>query len=240
MATWDPILDTDIYDRVVAILMDPSRRTSPASSAIKYLLSGIARCGVCGGPMRVLVVGKDGRKQDSYVCQEKYHVRRMREPVEDLVTEIVLQRLSQPDARALLTAGDDTATQALREQAAAVRARLDSAADAYADGTIDGQQLTRITAKLRPDAERLDQLVKAASTAPDLEDIAGPDIRKRWESIPLSRRRTVIQLLLSIEVMPMPAGSPRGVFDPATVRLTWRIGPSAPHSLGETALARRP
>jgi len=54
--TWEPLLDRDTYDRVVAILSDPSRRTSPASSAIKYLLSGIARCGVCGGPMRVLVV----------------------------------------------------------------------------------------------------------------------------------------------------------------------------------------
>ena len=69
------------------------------------------------------------------------------------------------------------ATQALRERAAAVRSRLDRAPDAYADGTIDGQQLTRITAELRPDAERLDQPVKAASTAPDFEDIAGPDIR---------------------------------------------------------------
>ena len=216
--TWDCILDRDVYDRVVAILSDPS----PASSAIKYLLSGIARCGVCGGSMRVLVVGKDGRKQDAYVCQDKFHVRRVRLPVEELVTETVLERLSQPDARKLLIAGDDTATQALREQAAAVRARLDSAADAVADGTIDGQQHTRITAKLRPDAERLVHLVKAASTAPDLEDIAGPDIRQRWTSIPLSRQRTVIQLLLTIEVMPMPAGSPRGVFDPATVRLTWR------------------
>ena len=134
--TWEALIDRDTYDRVVAILSDPSRRTSPASSAIKYLLSGIARCGVSGGPMGVLVVGKDGRKQDAYVCKDGAHVRRVRLPVEELVTETVLERLSQPDARALLIAGDDTATQVLREQAAAVRARLDSAADAYADGTI--------------------------------------------------------------------------------------------------------
>ena len=94
------------------------------------------------------------------MCQDKFHVRRVRLPVEELVTETVLERLSQPDARKLLIAGDDTATHALREQAAAARARLDSAADAYADGTIDGQRLTRITAKLRPDAERLDHLVR--------------------------------------------------------------------------------
>ncbi len=80
----------------MAILSDPNRRTSPASSAIKYLLSGIARCGVCGGPMRVLVVGKDGRKQDTYVCKDGAHVRRVRQPVEELVTETVLERLS-PD-----------------------------------------------------------------------------------------------------------------------------------------------
>ena len=59
--TWEALIDRDTYDRVVAILSDPTRRTSPASSGIKYLLSGIARCGLCGGPMRVLVVGKDGR-----------------------------------------------------------------------------------------------------------------------------------------------------------------------------------
>lgn len=56
------------YQRLVALLTDPARRTAPASSAIKYLLSGLARCGVCTGRLRVLPVGKDGRKSDSYIC----------------------------------------------------------------------------------------------------------------------------------------------------------------------------
>ncbi len=62
---WEPVFDEDTYRRLVALLTYPARRTSPTSSAIKYLLSGLARCGVCGGPMRVLTAGGDGRKSDS-------------------------------------------------------------------------------------------------------------------------------------------------------------------------------
>ena len=120
---WEPALDADTYQRVVALLTDPSRRTAPASSAIKYLLTGLARCSVCKGPMRVLTAGKDGRKSDSYNCQRGYHVRRSREPLEVLVTGLVTARLARPDAAAPLSRSDDGQTQEATEKAAAVRAR---------------------------------------------------------------------------------------------------------------------
>ncbi len=151
--SWAPALGSpssneDTYRRLVALLTDPARRTSPASSAIRYLLSGLARCGVCAGPLRVLIARGDGRKSDSYVCQHGYHVRRSRPGLDALVTGLVTARLARPDAAAVLApATTDRYRRRLRRRLPS--ARLDTAADAYADGTLDGAQLTRITSRLR-------------------------------------------------------------------------------------------
>lgn len=213
---WEPLYDEDTHRRVVAVLTDPGRRTSPGN-ATKYLLGGLARCGVCGGPMRVLPTGK-GRAQDTYACKDKFCTRRSREPLDDLVVRIVTGRLSQPDAAGALARADDGQAQEAADKAAAIRVRLDGAADAYAEGTIDGTQLGRITAKLRPELEQWQQVARSASTAPDLLDLAAPDIADRWEGLPLARKRAVIDLLLHIEVL--PATKHGGAFDPESVRIT--------------------
>jgi site-specific DNA recombinase len=218
---WEPVLDADTYQRLVALLTDPTRRSSPGN-AVKYLLSGLARCGVCRGPMRVLTAGKDGRKSDSYVCQHGYHVRRSRDGLDALVTALVTARLARPDAADLLTRSDDGQAQEATDKAAALRARLDSAADAYAEGTIDGAQLTRITARLRPELDKWQQVARASSTAPDLLDLAGPDIAERWESLPLARKRGVIDLLLDITVLPATRHGGHNLFDPQSVRIAWK------------------
>lgn len=219
---WEPVFDEDTFDRITSILTDPSRRTSPASSAVKYLLSGIARCGVCSGPMRVLIAGA-GRTLDSYVCQQNYHLRRQRQALDDFVTAVIVARLGRPDAADLLSARDDGQGHQIREQAQAVRARLDLAADTYAEGGIDGPQLTRITAKLRPELERLEMASRALSTAPDLLDLVAPDIAERWELLPLARQRSVINLLMTVVVLPSTKrGGAAAHFDPTSVEITWR------------------
>ncbi|GAC1332374.1 MAG: recombinase family protein [Mycobacteriales bacterium] len=221
---WDPVLDEDTYRRVVAILTDPARRTSPPSSAIKYLLSGLARCGVCDGPMRVLVAGNDGRQRDTYTCQRGYHVRRSRPDLDELVTGVVLARLARPDAVAVLARADDGQAQEASDKAAGIRARLDTAADSFAGGDIDAAQLARITAKLRPQLDQWLQVARAASTAPDLLDLAGSDIADRWDGLPLGRKRAVIDLLLDIRVDRVTCRGGGAGFDPDTIRLTWKVG----------------
>ncbi len=123
---WEPLYDEDTHRRVVAILTDPGRRTSPPTSAIKYLLSGLALCGVCGHPLRVLLAGKD-RTSDSYICKNGYHVRRQMQPLDDLVTAVMVRTLSEPDAVDLFRRDDNEESRQAREQADVVRARLDLA-----------------------------------------------------------------------------------------------------------------
>jgi site-specific DNA recombinase len=220
---WEPVLDSDTFSRVVALLTDPDRRTAPPSSAIKYLLSGLARCGVCGGPMRVLLASPgNGRTRDSYVCQQGYHVRRARLDVDNLITALVVGRLAMPDAAAALSRDDGSQVQEARDKAAALRARLDLAADSYADGQIDGRQLARITSKLRPEMEHWDNAARAASSAPDLLDLAAPDIANRWPTLPLARQRAVIDLLLDIRIDRTSRRGGDTSFDPNSVRITWK------------------
>ncbi len=135
---------------------------------------------------------------------------------------MVTARLARPDAAALLSRSDDGQAQEAADKAAALRARLDTAADAYAGGTIDGAQLTRITAKLRPEMEKWQQVARASSSAPDLLDLAGPEIGERWESLPLARKRGVIDLLLNISVLPATRHGGHNLFDPESVQVTWK------------------
>jgi site-specific DNA recombinase len=219
---WEPIYDQDTHQRIQALLNDPARRSSPPSSAIKYLLSGLATCSVCDGPMRVLTAGKDGRKTDSYVCHRGYHVRRVRPELDALIISLVTARLALPAAAAALARSDDGQAAEALEHAAAVRARMDLAADAYAAGNIDGAQLIRITGKLRPELDRWQQLARATAPAPDLLDLATPDIAQRWDALPLARRRAVIDLLLTITVLPATRIGGHHGFDPNSVRVTWK------------------
>jgi DNA invertase Pin-like site-specific DNA recombinase len=59
---WEPIINQETHERVVATLTDPSRRTNNRGTAVRYLLTGKALCGVCRRPM----VGK---------CEQTYDVK---------------------------------------------------------------------------------------------------------------------------------------------------------------------
>jgi hypothetical protein len=78
---WPPILDRGVWEQVKAILADPARKTSTGTVA-KHLLSGIARCGVCGGPMRVALRtyggGGHGKHANRPRCSRRLSPSRLR------------------------------------------------------------------------------------------------------------------------------------------------------------------
>lgn len=213
---WQPILDRGRWEQVRAILTDPRRKTS-TSSAAAHLLSGLARCGVCGGPMRAGL----NRTVPSYRCADRSCVSRNRADVDELVTRVVLERLARPDAAAVLTPDLSEDAARAREEVSDLRARLDLAADAYADADIDAQQLQRITAKLRP---RLDAAEARARIVDDQPLVAGlvgvEDVRAVWETVPLTRRRAIVDLMMEVRILPASKGA--RTFDPRSVAIKWR------------------
>ncbi|MGI8680527.1 MAG: recombinase family protein [Mycobacteriales bacterium] len=215
---WPPILDRSRWEQVRAVLTDPRRKTSTSSTAV-HLLSGIARCGVCGGSIRAGL----NRAVPSYRCADHSCVSRNRADVDELVTRVVLERLARPDAAALLTPDRSGEVATARKEVAGLRARLDLAADAYADGDIDAQQLQRITAKLRPQLDAAEARGRAVDDAPLLTGLLGvDDVRAVWERLALTRRRAVVDLLLTVTIQRAAQGARS--FDPTAVQIEWRTG----------------
>lgn len=224
------ILDRDTHDRLVALFDDPTR--SPSSRVghpPTHLLSGIARCGRCGdtlgGRMKRIPPwapkpGRTGKPvKAAYACGTCFKVRRLQEPVDALVTEVLLRRLEREDAADLFTAGDPDAVRSLRGAIAAVSARLASAADMFADGTIDGAQLARITAKGRGEREALEARLSAALPPALPRDAVGARARAAWAGYDMERRRAILGALMQITILPGGVGQ-RG-FDPELVRIDW-------------------
>lgn len=212
---WEPILDRGTWERVCAVLADPARRTSVGSVA-RHLLSGIAVCDVCGGP----IAGTMNRQTPSYKCAAKSHVTRNRADVDDLISRLVVARLSRSDAVDLLAPRDRGHLDAAAE-ARAVEARMDEAADQFADGTITRRQLERINARLRPQLDDALARARVVDDAPLLAGVVGAvDVQAAWEALPLTRRRAVVDLLLEVRIARAKQGA--RTFDPETVRVEWK------------------
>ena len=210
---WEPILDRGTYDQLIAVLNDPQRRTS-VSSAAAHLLSGIARCGVCGSVIRASM----NRQTPSYTCQERRCVSRGRADVDKYVTGVIVGLLARPDAADLLAPDrGDEIRQAIAD-AEGLRARLDRAADDYADGKIDARQLERISARLRPQLQAAEARARIVDDSPLLAGVAGqPDARRVWDGLSLTRQRAIVDLLMEVRIMRTKQGA--RVFDPESVEL---------------------
>ncbi len=214
--TWEPILDPGTYEQVRAVLGDPARKTSTGTAA-QHLLSGIARCGVCGTPVRVAW----NRTVHSYRCAGRSCVSRRKADVDELVSRVVVARLARPDAVDLFAPDTSDVRRAAAEEVQVLRARLDNAADDYADGKIDARQLERITARLRPAVATAEARARAVDDAPLLSGLLGvADVETAWRSLSLSRRRAVVEALMAVTILPTRQGV--RTFDPSTVRIEWK------------------
>ncbi|SFU07178.1 Recombinase [Geodermatophilus amargosae] len=213
---WEAILSRDSWEQLRAVLTDPGRRTSTGSAAA-HLLSGIGRCGVCGAALRVAI----NRGVPAYRCSVNAHVSRRKDDLDQLATELVIARLSASDAGEVLTATDDPDRSTALAEADQLRARLDEAADQYADGLIDGRMLERITARLRPQLSEAEARSRVVDSTPLLDGLVGmPDVRAVWEGLSLSRRRAVVDTLMTITLNRTRQGA--RTFDPEAVRIDWK------------------
>ncbi|WP_420123712.1 recombinase family protein [Nakamurella sp.] len=221
---WPAIYDQGTHERVVALLTDPNRKTTRGATR-KHLLTGIARCGRdgCDGTMVVNVgrVAHGKRQPPAYVCPRCTRIRRKQEDVDAVVEGVIVVRLSRPDALAALAEGDPEEVERARDDVEALTARMDIAADQFADGLITGEQLARITGKLKPQIERARSRIQAAMPEPGIAEMVGPDAEARWNAAPLDVKRAVIELLCTVTILPSGPGKS---FDPELIRIAWRTG----------------
>lgn len=222
---WEPILAVEDYRQIQAILNAPGRRTNPGKDGRVHLLSGLARCGVCGGTVVVgkgkVYDGKGGRRSGGksvYRCRSA-HVLRDLQRVEDFVTRVLLARLKRADAADLLVdPGQIDAARAAAEHVQQLQDRLQDAAEAYAAGAIDLAMMTTIRASLLPEIEK----AKAQASSPDRTKVLADLVRDPeavWEELTPERRRAVVSLLMDVTLNRTTSG-PR--FDPDAISIDWK------------------
>lgn len=229
-AAWPAIVPEDTWRAVVAVLNDPERRTQWAS-ARRWLLSGLALCGVCGGPTYATVMSaRNARAVPAYTCKVGRHVARTATEVDDFVTDVVIERLSRPDAVELLhqsSTGPDLTE--LHTRAVVLRERLDGLAAAYADGDVDARQLREGSERLRGQLNAVHAQIGDAARGSVLSGVVDvADVRQAWKVLTLDRRRAILDALMTITINKASKGRRPGwrpgesYFDPRSVAIEWR------------------
>lgn len=220
---WPAIVTEDMWRLSCAMLRDPSRRTTTGNRAA-YLLSGLARCGVCKDRITSGGMKRSGSGTTAHViyrCRPAGHVGRRVDWVDDYVTRWILERLAMPDAAELLVDQQAPDFEALSTEARALHLRLDEAAAAFAEGEITRDQLRVATEKLRSRIAQINTAMTHTSRAPVLADLIGAaDIRAAWESRSLDRQRAVVAALVEVTIHRAVTG--RKVFDPSSVEISWK------------------
>ncbi|MGW5920776.1 recombinase family protein [Nocardia fluminea] len=240
-AEWPALVSEDTWHAAVAIVTDPARRTTPGNTP-RWLGSGLYLCGVCQQPgLRASISGSGTGRRPSYRCLSREmtgvtHVSRNAGQVDDLVEQTIVARLERPDALAQLTAGQGQAggdVTAMRLEQAALRQRLDSLAEMFAAGEVDGRQLATASASLKAKVAEIDSALASLGMRSPLAELEGkPDIRAAWfgtkedrsDGLSLGTRRAILETLLTVTVLPAPKGRrvSGAYFDPEFVGLEWK------------------
>lgn len=218
-AEWEAIVDEPTWLAAEAVLSNPARNSGAKRG--RYLLSGIALCGVCGDGGTVGAGGNARQGVRAYRCTACYgHIARRAEPVENFVAMHVVARLSQPDAW-MLTHRDAPDTAELQREAVGIRERLDALAVAFADGDLTASQLRSGTDRLRTNLEAVEGRLADAGRVSALDGVVGvEDVQAAWDALTIEQQRAVVDVLMTVTVLPPGRGT--RAFRPETVLITWK------------------
>jgi site-specific DNA recombinase len=221
---WEPILDRQSWETLQARLP----KGSPPGRPGGRLLTGIARCGRCEGPLWSSWRKDKDQRTARYACVRRPgapgcgNLTVTGAPLDALVRDAVLQALSGPGlarARKQLAGDDQEQAKAARELEAA-EARRDEAAGLYASGKIDSREWFIIR-------DRVGHGITAARrildrTAGPLADLpaSAEALSQAWEAGTVAWRRALISAVVDrIVVGPSPHSNR---FDPRRVTINWR------------------
>ncbi|MFG3048160.1 recombinase family protein [Streptomyces sp. NPDC048241] len=227
-ANWPAPLDEPTWRSLIALIEDPSRRTSPGGER-KYLGSGMYECGQCSAKSRIVTSNRAerGQHEAAYSCRKvKNHFVRKIEPVDQYVQLLVLERLSRPDVADVLAAREDPVdVSGAQRQMREARQTLDALAAALGAGEMDLQEwkVARQSARGRLEAAEA-VLARAVKANPIAGLVGAEDVEAEWKRLDLSRMRAVVSYLMTVRLHPGRKGRlPGGTyFDADSVEIVWK------------------
>lgn len=224
---WPAIIPREQWTRFTVSRASRSRAHS-WSNRTKYLLSGLAICGVCGANMfarpeygRKLL--PDGTKpvRMTYQCTAAWCVSRGLELVDDLVTRTILARLSLEDARQILTPRLKTAP--LLAELDDLRQRHAGLAELVAEGLLTVESVREQSPPLQARIGQLEVKLFAAEGGSEFSElIAAEDISEHWHTLMVRAQRRVVSALLTVTIHRQKSTR---TFDPRAIQIEWVQSP---------------
>lgn len=218
-ATWPAIFDVYTHERLVKLFSDPSRRAHVVGRK-RHLLSGIARCGKCGGPLY---------NQEPYAGKQEATYRCVVGPagkgcggvtvnagvLDEYVTGAVLDALESPRVQEAVRAGNDVSAPRRAELLEEIRRAQEKRAEArrdWADDVIDKEDWLdikqRTEARITKARKEYDRLTGAVTVFGDIP--ASDMVRDAWEDWNTDRRRAAVKAVLNQVTVSPHAGRAGG------------------------------
>jgi DNA invertase Pin-like site-specific DNA recombinase len=229
-AVWPAIITAAEREQVLAAVGSRSwtRKRSPRS----YLLSGLLRCGRCGGRLFSQARHNTAGIRRRYVCSSGSdhggcgRLTVVADPVEHLLTDAVLTRLDSPALAAVMAgkaSADATAT-ALSDALAADQHRLEELAGLYAEAAITAREWITARDPIQARISDTGRRLAAATGTSAVDGLAGHGdaLRGRWDTLTLDRQHAIIRAVLDHAVITPGTPGARSL-DINRVQPHWRI-----------------
>lgn len=202
-AVWEPLISRGEWEDLLALFESNASTHPSAGRAPKYLLTGIATCGLCGGIMRSCPSGGRGRKKTrQYAClnQGCRKLGRNAHYLDEYVTGVVLARLAESDL--LDDVSDDTDDGTAAEITQLERRKADTAQqlEQLADNpSISPELAVRAIESFDRKITELRSKRDASARARLLRQLHGIT-RDQWDQLPLDVRRSAVRALYRVSV----------------------------------------
>jgi site-specific DNA recombinase len=236
-ASWPELVPEDKWRACKAVLEHPDRRTTTGNARV-WLGSGLYRCGTpgCEETMRCSTSGRGSGHEHlpSYRCRTGKHVTRVAAPLDEHIVNLVLVRLSRPDAVSVLLppAQPTEKREDLAAAANALRGKLDGYTQDYDADLITRQQMLDGTALARKRLEKVEAQMAAQAQNNVLAGLplGTAKVVDEWPDYHLDKKRAIVDALMTITILPARRGRPVGFqpgvtktyFNPHAVGIDWK------------------
>jgi hypothetical protein len=218
---WPAIVDRETFERLQAKI----RRTARPGRPAKRLLSGVARCGLCGAPMWTSHHKRVTGSVPRYVCVVGPGrpgcgaLSIVAEGLEELITEAVLYRLGTKTMARALTRKPKA--KPVDTDLGRIEHDLEGLAADFGTGQISRREWLAARKPLEERLIRARREMDASNGTAALAPFRGTDVRETWEKLDVGRKRVVLGALIE-RITVNPATSP-GRFTPDRVDVVWRL-----------------
>jgi hypothetical protein len=184
------------------------------------MLTTVALCGVCDGPIHT--GGNKG--YPVYRCAVSTgHFSRKAAPIDEYVSEVMIARLSRPDAADLFAPPDSGPNKSeLVREADRLRRKLDGLAGLYEEGVLTAKGVRKSSERLKTQLGDIEAKLADVNGIPRAVRtvVNAADVRAAWESLETVDRREIIRALAAIHIHPPGRGAV--TFKSETVSVDWR------------------